>query len=108
MSWTAVLRKTVAGYRAFFIKQLACIQLDWYAGKWLTFDGCSAVYAKQAESLYKLLDNRQTYFCSWEKSVTLIFLKIEQDQRIDPFQSDIFMLELQKSAKDKAKDQYRF
>lgn len=62
------------------------------------------MYAKQAESLYKLLDNRQPHFCSWEKSVTLIFLKIEQDQRIDPFQSDIFMLELQKSAKDKAKD----
>lgn len=32
-------------------------------------------------------------------------LKTVQDQRIDPFQSDIFMLELLKSAKDEAKHQ---
>lgn len=34
-------------------------------------------------------------------------LKTVQDQRIDPFQSDIFMLELLKSAKDEAKDRTR-
>jgi len=39
-----------------------------------------------------------------KKSVTLIFLKTEQDQRTDPFQSDIFMLELNKLGKDEAKD----